>query len=101
MLSACEIPEKTARKIPVRTRHLNLKFINGTLPAYFGDDFILQYFVKIANYANNVFKNIARCANLILKFPYLSKFIVDSLKFGFCLFHKDWNFQYDRLRSAM
>jgi len=47
------------------------------------DDFILQYSVKIANYVNNVFKNVAGYGNLISLFPYSSKFIVDSLEFGF------------------
>jgi len=35
----------------------------------------LQYIVKIANYANNVFKNVATYVNLYLVFIYPSKFI--------------------------
>ena len=61
------------------------------------DRFILQYLDKIANYVNNVFKNVAGCGNLILLWPYLSKVIVNSLKFSFKLFLEDWNFQYDRI----
>ncbi len=59
--------------------------------------FILQSLDKIANYVNNVFKNVADYGNLISLLMYLSKFIVKSLKFGFWLFLEDWNFQYDRL----
>jgi len=61
------------------------------------DRFILQYLDKIANYVNNVFKNVVDYGNLISLLMYASKFIVKSLKFGFWLLLEDWNFQHDRL----
>jgi len=42
--------------------------------------FILQYSVKIANYVNKVFKNVAGYVNLILLLFYLSKIIVNPFK---------------------
>ena len=61
------------------------------------DRFILQYLDKIANYVNNVFKNVVDYGNLISLLMYASQFIVKSLKFGFWLLLEDWNFQHDRL----
>ena len=37
--------------------------------------YILQHFVKIANYVNNIFKNVATYGNLISIYAYSFKFI--------------------------
>ena len=76
MLSAKPLAEKKVRQIPINTICLSCIFINGTLPDVSLTILpILQYFVKIANYANNVFKNVATYVNLNTVFVYLSKFI--------------------------
>jgi uncharacterized protein with PQ loop repeat len=65
MVSAKPAAEKNVRQIPINTIRLSCFLIYGTLP----DEsltilYILQYIVKIANYANNVFKNVVTYANL-------------------------------------
>jgi hypothetical protein len=44
--------------------------------------YILQYSVKIANYDNKVFKNVAGYANLALFSPYFTKIIINPFKAG-------------------